>query len=220
MTTTIFHDTFDHDANTDLNGTTPDTVGTSWSEDEKTGIRYMELQSSGRLWPNSNEASDRTCCVCVPAPTNNEYDGIMSYNLKGTAADDAEAILGRRTATNNYYIAVIYGTNASPDVVLGKNVSGTFTDLATANVSPASTDVWTLQIRNAAKKIFEGAVERCSSTDDVITANGEIGIGYGNFRNSTDDMTTAHRLTEFKFTEEEASGALIPIVYHHRQRNF
>lgn len=210
--TNIFHDTFTEASLTNLVDHTPD-VGASWTEIEKTGTAIAQCRAGeGTTRASATEGDDRILYTADVTPVTNEYDVRHDENQQGSSAPRAWFSFARLTDTSNYYLVIVRLASANPDRELWKTVSGTDTQLATANVGNDAAHKF--EIRDAAKKYFGGAdfdnlTEDISSADDVITAVGEGGIGWGNAIVATDDIGTGWRIDEFWVDELDVAAAVL-----------
>ena len=116
-------------------------------------------------------------------PTTNEYDVIADITTGEKSADAYYTLAGRMdpTGINNLvdrYVTTYRHASGSELFDLRKVVSGVETVLDTLSEDLGSgTNAFKLEIRDAAKKVFIGAVEKLTTADDVITQDGRAGIG-------------------------------------------
>jgi hypothetical protein len=129
------------------------------------------LQLAGnRLRATSTTA---TAYYASGVPSGAEYD-VTATITRLSGSVNSIGILGRMdTAANTFYMA-----RYSPSAwQLFKFVNGVSTQLGSAvSDSFPDTRTVTLEIRDAAKKLFVDGVERISSPDNVITAAGRVGV--------------------------------------------
>jgi hypothetical protein len=135
---------------------------------------------------NSNKVNDSAISNNIPyasgTPAGVEYS-IDAIVVWATGAS-CTGVCGRMdTVANTFYM--IRNTN-STTWELFKRVAGTFTSLGTATTSSVSgtTQTLTLEITDATKRMLVGGSQVISSTDNVITAAGRVGLR-GNGSSST-----------------------------------
>lgn len=98
----------------------------------------------------------------------------------------------------------------APEWRLQKIVAGSLTTLGTYNGdAPSTTRTCKLEIRDAAKKLFIGGVQRISSADNAITAAGEWGYFMGDTSDNFDSWSASN----------PAGGVSIPIAAHQYNHN-
>lgn len=160
---------------TELSAHAPD-VGGIWTK--RAGTANLEilsnaLVSDGSLWVYYSNSA---------APGNNQYDVSIDIT-KGTGTPRALGVIARYVDFSNFYHARY--DSVAQAYRIRKKVSGAYTELATfGEALPSGTDTFKFEIRNAAKKIYYGGVEKCSTVDDALTADGVVGfqwqLNYGN----------------------------------------
>jgi len=191
-------------SNVNLSSHVPDTTGTSWVEEEITGIRFYQVYSaSNNIGSNSGEASQRVIDTVRPNPTSPEYD---VYFTCATLPNDSTSpywLIGRFTNITNMYGAGTYRSNAANDKQLYKKVAGVSTQLAQTDTGLSTGDIFKFQIKDATKKLFKGVTEQLSSTDNTLTSVGRAGIALGNVFGSG-GKNAAGRFDNFKVDQTGA----------------
>jgi len=217
----VIDDKFTVGSNTDLDAHTPTDVGTGWTEIENTGDTSRKariLASTDRVKINTTDGNDRKLYTAQGTYTVNDYDVEVDVQ-EDDSADDPFWLLGRVTDSSNYYGAAFID-GAGTDVFIVKKVTGTVTDLASAD-SDFNSGTWAgvtikFEIRDATKKSFGDTTELLSTTDDVLTSVGEAGMAWGNIRLSTDDAGALWNVDNFLVTEITAVGNP---WYHYAQQH-
>ncbi len=205
--TQIFLDTFfEPSVNTPLQSHTPD-VGTSWTKfiDVCTACDIRALAGGFNDARNAvNRLSGRIAYTADATYGTNDYDVICKiHDPTGMDDDDPWWLFARVTDLDNFYAAGAYLAGANPDIFIFKRVAGVNTVLDSANLGLAFTTETEVkfQVRDAAKKLFVGGVERLSTTDDAITAIGKAGLGLGSVKTSTDDAMSLWSFDDFEVRE-------------------
>lgn len=177
---------------TDTNGTlltahTPSGTGCSGTWTVETGS-----SGNGEIQTNSleDQNGDAPTLYHSGTPATAEYDVQATI----TGAGDTGGPAGRCSAiAATFYYA--YWANGSNEWRLTRSVATVQTTLATAVTDDPNGSVRTvkLQIRDAAKKVFIGGVERITSADNTITAAGSAGwTGSGVTSDDTDDWIASN----------------------------
>jgi hypothetical protein len=198
-------DTFTEEATVNLEDHTPtgSPAGTGWTLAEQTGTRFLRiLLTNDFVKANSGELNDRYLATMQPNPSVDEYD--VEAQLLDIDTNGAKPffLLARYTDTNNYYSGGLYDAN---DAQIYKKVSGTVTNIASEAATWLDNDVIKFEIRDATKKVFENAVEVASTTDNALTASGQVGMGVGNAWVASDDISSVWEIDNFSYTEAAAA---------------
>jgi len=188
-----------------------------------TTVISSRTSDSGHNWTrhSSSPAANLTIVsnTCRDATGNNPYYYIdwtpasAEYDVQATIyapSNDSMAIAGRMdTSTRTYYYTYYQGGGTQWRLL--KYVSGSQTELSTySGDAPSTARTVKLEIRDAAKKVFIGGVERISSADNAITAagySGVIGDGYAAGAYA-DDFTTADTSSGTDITPSQGNLAL------------
>lgn len=209
----IIEDHFTVGSDVDLKDHTPDTTGTGWTEIENTGTTTSlprVLAAEDFVAMNTTDGNNRKLNTAQPGPTSAEYDVEIDILAEAVFANRPFWLLGRVLDASNYYGAFIDNTTF-PDIFLVKKVSGTVTDLASADTDITwSGTTLKLELRDAAKKIYSDDVEKISNADNALTSAGEGGMAWGNIRNSNHDADSTWELDNFFVTEVDAGGGANP----------
>lgn len=204
--TIIIQDTFTEASATNLTSHTGE-VGASWTEHTS--------YTSGNcvVHPTNNQCGADAvtgCCYASGVPSVAEYDvEFDAYRENGTSQDDSGVCARVDTSADTMYV-VYYKNHGVRNAYLGKLVSGSFTQLGvyTVTLPEDSDDTWTLQIRDATKKLFEGANERISSTDNAITAAGRVGVRFATA--VTTDTSQGVKISRIEVDDLQSSGDYTP----------
>lgn len=165
-------DSFNDTASTALTSHTGDTGETYTKASGMTG--NMIISSTGDQIQGSGAIDDGHYTSFVPSTA--EYDITLSLSNNPTGFVTC-GINGRQdTAANTRYWGFWHGSNARWE--LRRIVAGASTTLATAatNSPEGTTGDFKMEIRDATKKLFWGATELLSDTDNTITAAGRPGL--------------------------------------------
>lgn len=155
------------------------------------------------------------CCERYSGATwaNNQYSAGLIKALTGTAASDRGGGVAVRCSTSaqTVYLGICQAASANPDCAILKIVTGTFTELGSANGGFVATDTIYLEVQGTALKLRKGSggADLVSVTDSAI-ASGQAGIGYSS------------TITDFDLESWEGgdfTSAFVPppdsmIVYH------
>ena len=151
----VFHDTFNHGSDGDeLDGTSPDTTGTSWSEVEITGTATLtwRIRTGDHVW-SDNQGASHVYLEALPAPTEADVD--VEANLEDSSPDNNPLFIVARAAdANNLYCLRIEDSTEPADMFLEKYVSGSLTNLDTALAAISSGDDYKLEIRGDDLKVY------------------------------------------------------------------
>lgn len=173
-------DTFTGSSGTNLTSHTGE-VGATWTTHPE-GTANMVLTDANRTRCSGNLA---IALASGTAPTA-EYDVSADFHWVTTVAPaPALSILARHDATvRTGYMA----TYTSGEWRLRKVVAGSVTQLASYAQSLTNGQTYhvKLEIRDDVKKLYVDGIERCSSSDNAVTAIGRVGIeGFRQVANST-----------------------------------
>lgn len=167
-------------------------TGATWTMAVGYSAVPLLLSASSNL---KGGASGGSAAYASGVPASAEYD-IEADIVPGTSA---VGIIGRvSTSTNTFYMASISSDGAT--MRLYKCLSGSYTELGSYTISGSET--LKLEIRDAAKKVYYGGVERISSTDNSITDAGRAGIRFSGWNSPP-------YLDNFKATDA-SQGSLLP----------
>jgi hypothetical protein len=220
----VGHDTFSAVSAIPLNTTVADIVGGAWTSVINTvsplnisrrSVDYIQPSSS-----NTTAVSPRLVDILTPsAPiTDDDYDvEAQLVHDSGVGAAAGAAIVFGYQDTSNYCVALIYGSSASPDAYLLKRVAGALSVLGSADVNHVTGDTYKVEARGQALtlKRNENTVIEANDTVGAFTcddANG-VGVGFGAFRDvTTDDVTTATKLDNFKVTDQGGGGTSLTLA--------
>lgn len=187
-------DTFTDTAGVNLTAHTADTGESYTKASGMTG--NMVIYTDGTQLQGSGLIDDGHYSSFVPATA--EYDITLSLS-NVPAGNVQQGILGRQSTTaNTKYWGFWHGSNARWE--LRQVIAGASTTLSTAatNNPEGTTGDFKMEIRDATKKLFWGATELLSSTDNTITAAGRGGLIGG-------DINTS-RSTTFVIADVAAGG--------------
>ena len=208
----IFKDFFTEGADTKLVDHTPGGFGSSWVEEEKTGVAIQRIQAADDFAESDTfeESSDRHIYTCRLLPGTAEYD--LSVKLLGVAGADTDPwfFVGRFTDTNNYYSGGTYPALETADKKIFKKVTSTVTELASGDNGMAANDTLKFEIRDAAKKLYHNGSEVLTTPDNALTSIGSGGFGLGNAWVSTDDIRSAWQADDFTIDEFTTASIFWP----------
>lgn len=212
----VVSDDFTRDTDTvSLGAHTPTIAGTSYSLDEMTSVRDIQVvHTVDRAGLTGSAASNRVNYVGNPGPTNADYDVQIKIITKPASGDNDPLVLfGRWQSTGNFYAVSGYHDGAAVRLRLYKKVAGTPTSLGTDTVTAlAANDVVKLEIRGTTLKVYVNGVEKISATDSEFSAAGKGGLGFGNFWTALEDINAAWGVDDFLITEVDVVGGAVKIV--------
>lgn len=176
-------DTFTEASDTALGSHTPDT-GTGWtvtSDDGSDGITVVAADDNIRN--DVTMASNRYTLGKEDTDIgDDDMDVSITYAVASTDSFiQRSGACGRILDKDNMYYGGQRTTTAGQPAkknrtTLEKIVSNAFTELGSDNTDVVNGDTIKLEIRTAAKKLYQNGTERISSTDDVLTGNNFAGV--------------------------------------------
>lgn len=185
------------------------TVGGSWTELEKTGTPAGQvLASSDRARADGAGNNVSLIDVVNPAPTLADYDVEVTVGAKpASGTTHAAGVVARAADASNYYGLVLYHSAAAQHFRLFKKVAASVTSLAadTTNAVTAG-DVFKLELRGTAIKVYQNGTERMSVTDSALSAAGKAGLCWGSVYDAGDDISTAWEFDNFTVTTVETAA--------------
>lgn len=132
-----------------------------------------------------------------------------------TLSDFISAVVVRgSTAARTYYAAGREANDFNSDQRIWKVIAGSTTSLETASTAISATDKVKLEASGTGLEMFVNDSSVFSTTDSDI-ASGDPGIG-----SLSDPNINIGRFDNWTGADLVAGGISIPVVYHHRQRNF
>jgi len=184
-------DEFIVSSDTELSSHTPYPTGTSWTEETNTTAASVleAIAANDNIKVDTSEDNDQIVYSMAPAPVQANY----GFSLKVVTADsgaDNFAYVGCRNVAgseNGYWFG---GTANAGAMVLGKNVSGTWT-LLDADLIRTLSDGDRLEIRCDGTTIsgWINGVLSVIATDSSHTAIGKSAIGCGDLDTTSDDCS-------------------------------
>lgn len=203
-------DSFTDTAGTVLDSHTGET-GASWTEHPSFSDGESVISDGNRLRPNVL-GTNGPGYYASGVPDSAEYDVEADYRVVTVVAGSVQ-IAGRlSTSAQTEYLAR-YGDG---EWQLFKAVSGSFTLLGSFSqtISAGNTYNLKLEIRDAAKKVYIDSVERISSADNAITADGRAGMTGGfNITNST-----GLHVDNFVATDLSGGGSSVLVALFKKKR--
>jgi hypothetical protein len=167
---------FVSDTFTDTNGTllqdhTPE-IGGNWIR--RTGSQNFDIQS--------NTARVTVAKIAIHAYTNDTTAGAADYDVQSdvtvTASGNAWGVglVGRLTDAGNYYFA-IFGPSGTARLEIRKRVSDseTILDFVAEDIGDGTFE-FKFEITDSSKKLYIDSVEKVSTADNELTANGQAGL--------------------------------------------
>lgn len=152
-------------------------AGAVWTLHTGNGNR---LTTSGNRLACASTGYEVVMAYASGAPAGAEYDVEAVFRYAGALPLDAyDGVCGRFVAADGDHYRVVYETFSSNlRWKLLKRSGGTDTSLGTySQTLAADTDYAVkLEIRDAAKKVYVGGVERISSTDNAEAAAGGVAV--------------------------------------------
>lgn len=222
-----YTDEFTEAATIDLTAHTAAPSSGTWTEIADS-FDTLDLQAqSSDVVSAETRGNHQTVNIVSWTPAGAEYDVSMTVTQASTsgAATDTFCLLGRVTpgADNNgasvgtadvddtYYYACHVSTTT--DIIIGKVVTGTPTNLASASCGIVATDVVTFAIRNASKKVQVDGVDCSGATtsDNTITAAGSVGLACGSVQNAGDDCHSSTDYDNFTLVDVAGGGGGNPV---------
>lgn len=211
--TVIFQDTFTEASNTNLVSHDPDIGGGvgAWAEAEDTCTLTPAVSGTSDNVRASLASGGTDCKVMVIAtptsgPATADYTVAQSVTIgSGTGVTTCAVI--RYTDTSNYYLGCTQSAASNPDAFLYKKVSGTWTQLTTANCGAANGTVMTLSAVGTTIS-YTGAACNLSVTDSDLASAGLPGICWGDCAGvGTWDVSVNSTNDDFTVTELGGSNA-------------
>ena len=190
-------DSFTDSSGTALESHTP-AMGGSW----------IQVAGSGGAWQidNANRAMHVSSIASIyklsDSPPGAEYDVEADFTfLSDTGSFNAHYLCGRLIDANNFYYAG-YGDEGTlaQRWFMGKYQGGAFTSLgnSTEAFPTGQTRHVLLEIRDATKKLIVDGVTLITSTDNGLTAAGQVGLrGQNSGGSGFDDNTNGVHLDNF-----------------------
>ena len=124
--------------------------------------------------------------LCYNSAAISSADYKVSVTAKcGSEASGGIDVIGRRTATNNFYLAQI---SMNDTLQLYKQVSGSWTQLGSNVAFTAAANTYyklTLSMEGTAIKLYVDDAEKISQTDSAISATGYGGLRTGSAESYT-----------------------------------
>lgn len=201
---TVVNDTFTESSNTALTSHTPDT-GTGWTQiyNNMTSGYAQVNATTDYCEPTANENNKGLAYASSPDPASAEYDVTV---VMGTAHPAAETytkpfgVFGRHdgTADDRYILQVLPDSHTQNAYQLYKVDGGVETQLASVDGTTVAGDEFKLEVRNASKKVYKNGSEILSSTDNVLTAAGKVGIAWGSWCPGGAHVDVDSRFTSYK----------------------
>ncbi len=207
-----FDDFFEAGADVTLTSHTPDT-GETWALEEQTGASLANTDGDNSAQEAAAESNDRIIYSLDRVLTDAEYQTEIYFNelATNTLAAFPYFVVARFADTSNFYFGGTYAAAATADKKIYKEVATTVSEIATGDAGFAASSFMTFKVLDATKKIFWNGSEAISTTDNAITAKGEVGFGMGNLAISTDDISAA--LDVGLFVVSDIGGAVaIPTI--------
>lgn len=198
-------DTFTEVSNTPLEDHTGET-GATWTLHPSFTSYLRVLAASDELAHAATGSGVSTAYYASGVPSGADYDVTMDVLFTGTTSDaGVPGVAGRMSTSANTYYFVRH--NRPSDVwQLYKRVAGSATLLGSYSQTLSTGVAYELrlEITDATKKVFIDGVERISSADNAITADGRAGIWW--FLSSSSQ--TEVRADNFVATEEAAAPTI------------
>ena len=177
-------------------------AGTSWVEDEKTGVRILTVASAtDRVVADGNEEDDRQFCSIRPSPTVADYEGSITLTTVNGTDTAPFALYARWADTSNYYTGGAYRAAAAADSKIFKKVAGTVTELASGDTAWANGAIMSFSVSGTTLDLQENGTSVISVTDSALSAAGSTGIAIGNFWVSTDNISTGWVVDDYSYVE-------------------
>jgi len=195
-------DEFSCASDVNLDARTPSPIGSSYTKETDTtgGAATVQcVSASGAISPSADVADDQLIYSMSPVPANADYG--FNWTIKTADTGSANFMYGgcrnEEGTENGYWYG---GVGGSASLVLGKNVSGTWTLLDADELNHTLADGDVLEIRCVGSKIFGYANGELSvyANDSSITAIGKSAIGFGDLDTTTDDIGTDWVLDDFQ----------------------
>jgi hypothetical protein len=173
-----------------LDSHVPDTTGTGWTEEEKTGVRGLEVDpADDNLQADSSESSDRAVYSSQPNPTaTNYYLELEFITGEPTSADDPAGLFAYWDDASNWYSGGTYESDAAADKKIYEEVSGVITELATGDSGITANDVLKFEVNANSQKLYKNGGLELSATDGDLSGPGKCGVFYGNLWVATNDI--------------------------------
>ena len=201
-TNRIFKDFFTQIADVDLVAHAPSGFGSSWVEEERTGVPVQRIQAVDDYAESDRTGlDDRHIYTCRPAPNVNEYDLNVKLLNIATTGLAPWFFVARFTDTSNYYSAGTYAANNAADKKIFKKVTSTVTEIATGDSNAVDNDTLKFEVRDATKKLYHNGSEVLSSGDNALSSIGVGGFGLGNAWISTEELVLSWRADNFTIDE-------------------
>lgn len=194
-------DTFTDSDSTELSAHTPDSGGswtqsTTWADDAVIVSNQLQLIDSATNGTSGYAHSG--------VPDSAEYDLTWDSIV---AADGASqninvGVLGRYDGDATCYRCRYRPSQTRWQVTRIENGSGTLLGTYIADHAGGTAEA-KFEVRDAAKKLFVGGIERISTTDNVITAVGKAGIDFAALGGASNDR---HHIDNFVADDLSAGG--------------
>ena len=184
----------------DLDLHTPDT-GTSWVElaNTTTAGDAVVREATDLVEADVSENDVHIVYAARPAPTDAEV--MIELEIVTAPTDTGTrtfSFIGRYADSNNYYLVRIVSlVHLDDSVKLFKVVSGTPTELASFDATEIEGLVQFI-ITDTKKSVRINGIEILSSSDNAITAAGDVGFAWGNIIGAGGHTSSAWQIDNFR----------------------
>lgn len=182
-------------------------AGTAWTQEIISGSAFQRVDSANDYAEaDSIEVNNRHLYTLQPDPAVSEYDVLLTAAGVSVATTAPLGLIARMTDASNMYGAATYRASDAADKKIWKMVATVVTELASGDAGVTAGDVFKFEIRDATKKLFQGATERLSTSDNALTSPGRAGFFQGNVFVAADDINSNWKIDDFSYVEVSGGG--------------
>jgi hypothetical protein len=196
----LVSDTFTVGADAVLSDHVPDT-GNQWVLVSQVTQTISTIAATDDIRGTGSGTNQGSLYKSQPDPSGADYDVVLVVNAVDTGTASRRVRMHGRLADagNHYTVAFLPTGHASNDTELYKTVAGTPTSLASVDTGVTAADSFTLEIRDAAKRVLKNGAEILTSSDNAITAAGSAGVSMGKFISTASGANAGNTNTPWRW---------------------